>query len=179
MVLRNVTTERLFDKLMETCSTNAEPRTNSDAAATPKGIFVVSAVFLAVAVLCLSIVFNKTIFPRWFGILSLCMSLLISFGMAFRLNVIRMMLIQLLVFGLLFDAVFVFRCVTGLFDGRLPVAPTVLRIALVVWTIGYLMRRDVRAAFDPPALPAGETEAAPVEPGAVAGGPDSEESAEA
>ncbi len=149
---------------METHSSNERPKVPWHSAGTPKGIFVISLVLVTIAALFFAIIFRRFIFPRWFGAVAGTMSLFISAGMALRINMARFMLILLLWFGLLFDAVSVCKFTFGLSEGRLPVVPTAGRIAVLVGTLSYLLRRDVRHAFDPPTQPSGQTDTCSNEP---------------
>jgi hypothetical protein len=73
--------------------------------------------------------------------------LLFSIGMALRINVARLVLIQVLSIVLFMEALSIFNSMRADVPGRLPVIPTAARIGFTGWTIAYLLRRDVRAAF--------------------------------
>jgi len=113
----------------------------------PIGIYVLSVVFVILACLCGAAFF---VVPRplklFVGIL-LPICLLFSLGLALRINVARLVLIQVLTVGLFMEAVLIFNAMRSDMPTRLPVFPIAARISLTVWTLAYLLRRDVRSAF--------------------------------
>ena len=113
----------------------------------PLGVYVLSAVFAILAILC-GVMFFMVPRPLkpFVGVLApVC--LLFSGGTAFRINVARLVLIQVLSVGLFMEAVMIFNSLVSDLPSRSPVFPRVAMICLTVWILSYLLRRDVRAAF--------------------------------
>ena len=113
----------------------------------PIGIYVLSVVFVLFAILCGAAFFVVPSAGKLFVGILVPICLLFSLGIALRINVARLVLIQVLTVGLCMEAVLIFNSMRADVPSRLPVFPTVARISFTVWTLAYLVRRDVRAAF--------------------------------
>ena len=122
----------------------------------PIGIYVLSVVFALLAFLCGASFFVVHSSLKLFVGVLVPVCLLFSLGIALRINVARLVLIQVLAIGLSMEAILIFNSMRADVPSRLPVFPAVVRISLTVWTLAYLLRRDVRAAFVAIELPASE-----------------------
>jgi hypothetical protein len=111
------------------------------------GIYVLSVVFVVLACLCGTAFFAVPRPLKLFVGILVPIWLLFSVGIALRINVVRLVLVQVLTIGLFMEAVLIFNSMRSDMPSRVPVFPTVARISLTVWTLAYLLRRDVRAAF--------------------------------
>lgn len=122
----------------------------------PMGIYVLSVVLVILACLCGAAYFGVPRPLKLFVGILVPIFLLFSFGIALRINVARLVLVQVLAVGLFMEAVLIFNSMRADMPSRVPVFPTAARISLTVWTLAYLLRRDVRAAFGAIEPPAGE-----------------------
>jgi hypothetical protein len=113
----------------------------------PIGIYVLSGVLALCAIACGAAFFAVPGQLKLFVGVLVPILVLFSLGMAMRINVARLVLIQLLSVALVMEAALIFNSMRSDVPIRLPVLPAVVRISMTVWTLAYLVRRDVRAAF--------------------------------
>jgi hypothetical protein len=129
------------------CSVESVPHARIGQPRPPIGIYIFAVVLVLIAILCGTAFFVVPIRMKPFIGVVAPICLLFSVGMAMRSNIARLVLIQVLTVLLFLEAILIFNSMRADVPGRLPVVPTTIRILLTAWTLAYLLRRDVRAAF--------------------------------
>ncbi|MEI8120497.1 MAG: hypothetical protein WCI20_00485 [bacterium] len=122
----------------------------------PWGIYVIAAVYAVATFLCGVLVFIGTPAGRVFGLILVPICLILSIGIACRINLVRKILVALLFIAVVGDGLFLVFFVAaylGVVNAPAHMSPVkqmvtiAFRIGPTIAMLYYLMRSDVRQAF--------------------------------